>query len=177
MTDDQIPPRVRRLRSNRTGWTGPVVVAALVLGGGLLYDAVAVRTGHRARPWRAETADRLATLHLDDPVVLISAGAAVLLGVLLLVLALTPGLRRWLLLRQPGAVIDRAGVAALVTRRAEQLDGVHSAGAKVRRGRTTVTFVGRVDPADVQRELRTELARVPLAGEHRLDVRTGKGRR
>ncbi|WP_405019752.1 DUF6286 domain-containing protein [Kitasatospora sp. NBC_00070] len=177
MTVDQARPRVRRLRSTRTGWTALVVVAALVVGGGLLYDAAAVRTGHRARPWRAETADRLATLHLDDPVVLVSAGAAVLLGVLLLGLAVAPGMRRWLALRQPGAVIDRAGVAALLTRRAGELDGVDGVRIKVRRSRTKVTAGGSADPAEVQRELRAELARVPLAGENRLDVRTGKVRR
>ncbi len=177
MTVDQTPLKPRRLRANRTGWTALVVVAALVVGGGLLYDAVAVRTGHRARPWRAEAADRLATLHLDDPVVLISAGVAVLIGVLLLGLAVAPGMRRWLPLRQPGAVIDRAGVAALLTRRAGQLDGVSQVKVKVRRARTKVMLAGPADPAEVQRELRTELARVPLAGEHRLDVRTGKGRR
>ncbi|GAA1135214.1 hypothetical protein F4556_001764 [Kitasatospora gansuensis] len=177
MTVDQAPVRARRLRTARTGWTGLVVVAALVVGGGLLYDAVAVRTGHRARPWRAETADRLATVHLDDPVVQISAGAAVLIGALLLGLAVAPGMRRWLPLRQPGAVIDRAGVAALLTRRARQLDGVSWVKIKVRRARTRVTVAGPADPAEVQRELRTELARVPLAGEHRLDVRTGRARR
>lgn len=154
-----------------------MVVAALVVAGGLLYDAVAVRTGHRARPWRAEVAHQLATLHLDDPVVLISAGVAVLIGALLFGLAVAPGMRRWLPLRQPGAVIDRSGVAALLTRRADRLDGVSSLKVKVRRTRTSVTMAGTADPAEVQRELRAELARVPLAGEHRLDVRTGKARR
>ncbi|BFV56683.1 hypothetical protein KCMC57_up17870 [Kitasatospora sp. CMC57] len=177
MTVDQGPVPIRRLRSPRTGWTALVVVAGLVVCGGLLYDAVAVRTGHRARPWRAETAHRLATLHLDDPVVLISAGVAVLIGALLLGLAVAPGMRRWLPLRQPGAVIDRSGVAALLARRADRLDGVSSLKVKVRRARTTVTMAGTADPAEVQRELRAELARVPLAGEHRLDVRTGKVRR
>ncbi|MFJ8044216.1 DUF6286 domain-containing protein [Kitasatospora sp. NPDC096147] len=165
------------MRSDRTFWAGLVVVAGLVAGGALLYDAAAVRAGGTARAWRSETADELARRHLDDPVVLIAAGAALLLGGWLLLLALTPGQRRWLPLGRPGAVIDRAGVSALVARWAERIDGVDSAKVRTGRGWTVVRIDGDAEPASVERELRAELARVPLAGAHRLDVRTGRRRR
>ncbi|MGW4652580.1 DUF6286 domain-containing protein [Kitasatospora sp. NPDC004289] len=177
LTGDRPPAAARRLRSDRTFWAGLVVVAGLVVAGALLYDAAAVRAGRTARPWRAETADELARRHLDDPVVLIAAGAAVLLGLGCLVLALTAGQRRWLPLTRPGAVIDRAGVSALVTRWARRIDGVDSVKVRTGRGRTVVRIDGAAEPAAVERELRAELARVPLAGEHRLDVRTRRGSR
>ncbi|GAA0697887.1 hypothetical protein GCM10010193_61090 [Kitasatospora atroaurantiaca] len=165
------PVPVQGPRSARTAAAAVVATAVLVIGGALLYDVIAVRTGHQARPWRAKLAHELATRHLDDPWVLTGAGIAVLLGVWLCVLAFTPGMRRWLPLRQEGAVIDRSGVAALITARAEELPGVDSVAVRVRQNRTRVTVTGAADPAGVQRALRAELARIPLAGPNQLDVR------
>jgi hypothetical protein len=111
--------------------------------------------------------------------VLVGAGAAVLIGLWLLRLAFAPGLRRWLPLHSPDgtAAVDRAGVAALIGSRARELPEVTAAAVRVRQARTTVTIRGTADPAAVQRELREELARVPLARPHRLDVRTHRGER
>ncbi|MFG2822145.1 DUF6286 domain-containing protein [Kitasatospora sp. NPDC048365] len=149
-----------------------VVTVVLVMAGTLLYDVVAVRTGHRARPWRENLSQELATRHLDDPWVLGAAGGAVAVGAVLLWLAFAPGLRRWLALSRPGSAIHRAGVAALVAERAAELPDVHDARVKVSRRGTKVTVTGAHDPAAVERELRVELSRIPLAAPHRLDVRT-----
>ncbi|KJK57285.1 DUF6286 domain-containing protein [Saccharothrix sp. ST-888] len=169
--DAEAPGPVRRPRSPRTAWAGLVAVAVLVIGGGLLHDVIAVRTGHPARPWRAELAHQLAVRHLDDTPVRIGAGIAVLLGLWFCRLALAPGLRRRLSLRRPGAVIDRAGVAALIADRTRDLAEVDEVAVRVRRTRTRVTVSGAADPVLIQRHLRAELARIPLAGPHQLDVR------
>ncbi|MFE2105803.1 DUF6286 domain-containing protein [Kitasatospora sp. NPDC059463] len=171
--------KVRRPRAPRTVAAAVVATVLLVVAGGLLYDVIAVRTGHRARPWRAELADELATRHLDDPAVLAGAGAGVLLGALLLGLALAPGLRRWLPLRPHGATaaaVDRSGVAALLADRAAVLPGVEHLRVRVGRRRVRIALAGPADPASVQRRLREELAAVALARPPRLDVRTA-GRR
>ncbi|GAA2819245.1 hypothetical protein GCM10010441_49570 [Kitasatospora paracochleata] len=161
-----------KLRSRRTAATCVVVTAVVIAAGALLYDVIAVRTGHPAREWRSRLAHQLATRHLDDIWVLTAAGVAVLLGALLCTLAFAPGLRRWLALEPAGAAIHRGGVAALIAERAAELPDVHGAKVKVTRRATRVTVTGAHDPAAVERALRAELARIPLAAPHRLDVRT-----
>ncbi|WP_344338846.1 DUF6286 domain-containing protein [Kitasatospora putterlickiae] len=168
-----------RLRAPRTVAAAVVATVVLVVAGGLLYDVVAVRTGHQARRWRAELADELATRHLDDPAVLLGAGAGVLVGGCLLWLALAPGLRRWLPLRPHGetaAVIDRSGVAALLADRAAGTPGVEHLRVRVGRRRVRIGLVGPADPASVERRLREELAAVTLARPLRLDVRSARRR-
>ncbi|MFI6848498.1 DUF6286 domain-containing protein [Kitasatospora sp. NBC_00085] len=171
--------KVPRLRAPRTAAAVVVAVVALVLGGALLYDVIAVRTGHPARRWRAEIGDELATRHLDDLWVLLGAGAATLVGAWLLWLAFAPGLRRWLPLRPHGdtaAAIDRAGVGTLLADRAAGLPGIEHLTVRINRRRVNVVLDGPADPASVQRQLREELARVTLARPLRLDVRTRRGR-
>ncbi|WP_327681951.1 DUF6286 domain-containing protein [Kitasatospora sp. NBC_00458] len=167
--------RAPRLRAPRT--TAAVVVATVVLiaAVALLYDVIAVRTGHAARRWRTEAAEALATRHLDDTWVLVGSGAAVLLGGWLLWLALAPGLRRWLPLRPHGgtsAAIDRSGVSALLTDRAAGLPGVEHLRIRTGRRRVRIALTGPADPASVQRQLRDELELVTLARPLQLDVRT-----
>ncbi|MER5354373.1 DUF6286 domain-containing protein [Kitasatospora sp. NPDC002551] len=174
------PVKVRRPRAPRTTAATVVATVLLVVAGGLLYDVIAVRTGHQARQWRADLADELATRHLDDPAVLIGAGVGAVLGGWLLWLALAPGLRRWLPLRPHGdtaAAIDRAGVAALLTDRAAELPGVEHLRVRVGRRRVRIALAGPADPASVQRRLREELAAVTLARPLRLDVRMAGRRR
>ncbi|MFC8450498.1 DUF6286 domain-containing protein [Kitasatospora sp. NPDC057223] len=168
-------PRVRRPRAPRTLATAFVVVAVVVVGGALLYDVVAVRTGHSARAWRAHLADELATRHLDDVWVLLGAGAAVLVGGWLCWLAFAPGLRRWLPMRpaaRTDAVIDRAAVGALLVTRADEVPGVEGTTVRINRRRVRVAIAGPADPAAVQRALTAELDRIGLARPLRLDVRT-----
>ncbi|MFJ8439264.1 DUF6286 domain-containing protein [Kitasatospora griseola] len=169
-------PRKRRagrwLRSERGVVTALVVAVLVVAAGTLLYDMIAVRSGGQARPWRRDLAHQLATRHLDDPWVLGFAAGAALLGLVLLTLAFRRGLRGWLALEPRGTAIHRSAVAALLSRRAQQHADLHSWQVKVRRWRTRVTVTGTTDPAGVERHLRAELERIPLAGPHRLDVRT-----
>ncbi|WP_329499029.1 DUF6286 domain-containing protein [Kitasatospora herbaricolor] len=169
--------RVRREKSPRTVPTAVVVVAALAVCGPLLYDVIAVRAGRRAAYWRTELADQLATHHLDDLWVLLGAGAAVLLGGWLLWLAFAPGLRRWLSLlpaATTNAMIDRAGVGALLVARADEVPGVERATVKINRRRARVTVEGPADPAAVQRDLVAELERITLARPLRLEVLTSR---
>ncbi|MEU4118862.1 DUF6286 domain-containing protein [Kitasatospora sp. NPDC028055] len=166
------------MRSGRAAVAALVATVVLVVAGALLYDAVAVRAGQPARRWRAQIADELATRHLDDLWVLVGAGAAALIGLWLLWLAFTPGLRRWLVLRPyggTGAAIERAGVGHLLADRAAGLAGIEHLRIKVGRRRVRVSVSGPVDPAGVQRQLREELARVGLARPLRLDVRSWRG--
>ncbi|MFJ9952508.1 DUF6286 domain-containing protein [Kitasatospora sp. NPDC091207] len=176
---EPVTVKVPRPRAPRTVAAALVAVAVLVLGTALLYDVIAVRTGHAAGRWRAEAGDELATRHLDDPWVLLGAGAAVLLGGWLLWLALAPGLRRWLPLRPLGgtsAAIDRAGVGTLLHDRAAGLPGIEHLTVRVNRRRVKVLLTGPADAASVQRQLRAELAGVTLARPLRLDVRAKRGR-
>ncbi|MFF2039709.1 DUF6286 domain-containing protein [Kitasatospora sp. NPDC058170] len=176
---EQVAVKVPRLRAPRTVAAGVVATVALVIAAALLYDVIAVRTGHPARRWRAEIADELATRHLDDLGVLIGAGAATALGGWLLWLALAPGLRRWLPLRPHGdtaAAIDRGGVATLLVDRAAGLPGVDRTAVRVNRRRVKIALTGPADPASVQRTLREELARVTLARPLTLEVRTARRR-
>ncbi|MFD8595887.1 DUF6286 domain-containing protein [Kitasatospora sp. NPDC059646] len=162
----------RWLRSERGVVTALLVVVLVVAAGTLLYDVIAVRAGGQARPWRRDLAHQLATRHLDDPWVLGIAAGVALLGLVLLVLAFGRGLRGWLALEPRGTAMHRSAVAALIARRAQQRADLHSWKVKVGRRRTRVTVSGTTDPAGVERDLRAELARIPLAAPHRLDVRT-----
>ncbi|KIZ17908.1 DUF6286 domain-containing protein [Streptomyces natalensis] len=122
--------------SGRRPWSARRVPAALVavvlLGalGLLLYDVAAVRAGRPAMAWRTWLAHQLATRHLDSTWVLAAAAFAVLLGVWLLVLALTPGLRELLPMRRtaPGvrARLDRSAAALVLRDRAMEVAGVQS---------------------------------------------------
>ncbi|WP_228994245.1 DUF6286 domain-containing protein [Streptomyces sp. DH8] len=123
----------------------PAALLALVLLGAaglLLYDIVAVRADRPAMRWRRSLADGLAERHLDDVAVLVGAGVAAAIGLWLILLALTPGLRGLLPMRR-----DRAGVragldrdaAALVLRdRAVGVPGVQSVRVRVGRRKAKV---------------------------------------
>ena len=66
----------------------------------LLYDVAAVRADQPAMHWRRSLADELAERPLDDMWVLVGAGVAMALGLWLIVLAATPGLRDLLPMRR-----------------------------------------------------------------------------
>ncbi|MFJ7273905.1 DUF6286 domain-containing protein [Kitasatospora sp. NPDC098663] len=176
--DGPQPGKVRRPRATRAVVAAIVATVLLVLAGALLYDVIAVRAGYPTRRWRARIAEELATRHLDYLWALVGAGAAVLLGGVLLWLALAPGLGRWLPLRphgDTGAAIDRAGIGHLLADRVAGLQGIDQLRIRISRRRVRVTLIGAVDPVSVQRQLRDELARVTLARPLRLDVRAAPG--
>lgn len=82
----------------------PATIVALfaVAGTGLLlYDVAAVRAGQSAMRWRRKLAHELATRPLDDFWMIVGAALAMAVGLWLMVLAVTPGLRGLLPMRPP----------------------------------------------------------------------------
>ncbi|MFC9248895.1 DUF6286 domain-containing protein [Streptomyces sp. NPDC057136] len=118
------------------------VVALVVLGGAglLLYDVAAVRADHPAMQWRRSLADELAERPVDDVWVLTGAAVAAALGLWLILLAATPGLRDLLPMRRDHvdvrAALDRTAAAMVLRDRAVEVAGVQS--VRVRMGRSKV---------------------------------------
>ncbi|MET9764047.1 DUF6286 domain-containing protein [Streptomyces sp. NPDC006372] len=144
------PPTVRDGEDGREGrfWSArriPAgIVALLLLGlfGLFLYDIVSVRAGRPEMYWRRELADQLSERPLDDTWVLVGAGVAAVLGLWLLILAATPGLRDLLPMRRPHsdvrAGLHRDAAATALRDRAMEVAGVQSARVRVRRTRADV---------------------------------------
>ncbi|KRV49302.1 hypothetical protein AQ490_03670 [Wenjunlia vitaminophila] len=172
MTQTQVVPAAEAERPEPAPVRGPhrfwssrripsAVVAAVVLvaSGALLYDTVAVHGAHRrAGRWRRELADQLASRHLDDPWVLLGAAVAAVLGLWLLWLALSPGLRAVLPMNTPApamrAGLDRKAVALVLRDDVLRVSGVR--GVRVKTGRRRIKVRVDVhfrDPAEVRREL------------------------
>ncbi|MFF0626225.1 DUF6286 domain-containing protein [Streptomyces sp. NPDC004296] len=152
----------------------PAVLVALVLVGAtglLLYDVAAVRAGRAAMAWRRRLAHELAVRHLDDPWVLGAAGAAAALGLWLLVLAATPGLRAVLPMRRtaPGvrAGLDRPAAALVLRDRAMEVSGVQSVHVTVGRRRARARAVAHFRELD---EVRGDLGTVLDDGLRQLDL-------
>ncbi|MET7639038.1 DUF6286 domain-containing protein [Streptomyces sp. NPDC005438] len=173
------PGRAGRFWATRRG--PALVVAALVLlaTGALLYDVVAVRLGNDARSWRADLADELATRTVDDPWVIAGAVVAVLLGLWLLLLAVTPGRRSLLPMRRIGPVragLDRRAAAQSLRDLAMAVPGVRLAHVRVGRGRVRVGALAHFrELPQVREELEATLQqgveRLDLARVPRLQVR------
>ncbi|MFF4142709.1 DUF6286 domain-containing protein [Streptomyces sp. NPDC001698] len=142
---------------------GIVALLLLIVAGAFLYDIAAVRAGRPALRWRRELARQLAQRPLDDTWVLAGAGVAAVLGLWLIVLAATPGLRRLLPMRRTHPDV-RAGLhreaAALVLRdRAMEIAGVRSVRVRLRRRRADVRVVSHFRALEeVRADLDTVLA-------------------
>ncbi|AVZ72285.1 hypothetical protein SLUN_08855 [Streptomyces lunaelactis] len=119
------------------------LLAVVVLGGTglLLYDIAAVRADRPAMHWRRTTAAHLEEWRLDETGVLAAAAAAMALGVCLIVIAVTPGLRALLPMRRDVASVraglDREAAALVLRDRAMEVSGVQS--VRVRMGRAKVS--------------------------------------
>jgi hypothetical protein len=117
----------RRIPAALTALTALVVLAAAGL---LLYDIAAVRADRPGMRWRRELVRELAERPLDDIWVLTGAAVALLLGLWLLILALTPGLRGLLPMRRTHpdmrAGLDRVAAALVLRDRAMEVSGVQS---------------------------------------------------
>ncbi|SEC10488.1 DUF6286 domain-containing protein [Streptomyces sp. TLI_105] len=142
-----------------------VIVALLSLAavGLLLYDVVSVRAGRPGMGWRRRLADELATRPLDDGWMIVGAAVAMALGLCLVLLAVTPGLRRLLPMRQPTgtrgtgevrAGLDRRAVALILRDRAVRVSGVESARVDV--GRRKIKARAQVHFRDLD-EVRADL--------------------
>ncbi|WP_251049951.1 DUF6286 domain-containing protein [Streptomyces sp. ISL-86] len=180
------------LRPSRRPWSArriPAALIALVIGAAaaiLLFDVVRVRAGNVAAAWRTRLADELATRPMDD--IWIQVGAAVLtvVGLWLIILALTPGLRHQLPLKSPDdqvqALLDRDAAALLLRDAAMRVPGV--SGARIRVGRNRITARAEVRfraPDDVRADLLTALLeqrdRLALARPPRLAIRVRPARK
>ncbi|WP_107069630.1 MULTISPECIES: DUF6286 domain-containing protein [unclassified Streptomyces] len=141
----------RRFRSARRIPAALVALLVLAVAGLFLYDLAAVRAGRPAMAWRRELAHRLEAHTPADWEVQVAGGILVLAGAVLLLLALTPGIRRILMMRTPGehdgepdqqgdprlrAGIGRRDAAQVLRDRAMEVPGVRS--ARVRMGRSRV---------------------------------------
>lgn len=174
--------RSPRLWSARRIPAAVVALLAFCAFGVLLYDVIAVRAGHRAGAWRTRLADELANRPVDDLWMLVGAAVAAVVGLWLLFLALTPGLRRWLPLRAPEgftglrAWLDRRGAELLLRDAAMRVPGIGRAWVRVGRRRVVVRADVRFrDTATVRDDLRAavqdQCRQLALALAPRLTIR------
>jgi hypothetical protein len=160
---DAPTPHVRRFWAVRR--IPAAVLAAVVLGGTglLLYDVAAVRADRPAMAWRRKLADGLATRPLDDVVIVAGAAVAVVLGLWLLILAATPGLRGILPMRREHtdvrAGLDRKAASLTLRDRVMEVSGVQSARVRVGRAKVAVRAVSHFRALDeVRADVETVLA-------------------
>ncbi|MER7055869.1 DUF6286 domain-containing protein [Streptomyces sp. NPDC000351] len=148
----------RRFWSVRRVPAGVVALLLLLVTGAFLYDVTAVRAGRSALGWRRELAGQLADRPLDNTWVLVGAGVATALGLWLLALALTPGLRKELPMRRTHpdvrAGLHRDAAATVLRDRAMEVAGVQSARVRVRRRRARVRALSHFRELD---DVRTDL--------------------
>ncbi|KOU34764.1 DUF6286 domain-containing protein [Streptomyces sp. WM6378] len=162
---------------------GLLALVLLAASGLFLYDIAAVRAHRSAMRWRVRLADWLAGHPVDDVAVLAGAGAVALLGIWLIVLAVTPGLRGILPMRRESpavrAGLDRAAAALVLRDRAMEVAGVQS--VRVRMGRTRVvvralSHFRELDDvrADLDAALGTGIRELGLAGPPGLAVHVSR---
>ncbi|MET9296887.1 DUF6286 domain-containing protein [Streptomyces sp. NPDC003077] len=142
---------------------GLVALVLLCAAGLLLYDVAAVRANRPAMSWRKRLADELATRHLDDVWVITGAAVAMALGLWLLVLALTPGLRRVYAMRRGSpdvrAGLDRSAASLVLRDRAMEVPGIQSVRTSVGRRKVKARAVSHFRELDeVRHDLETALA-------------------
>ncbi|MGA4842779.1 DUF6286 domain-containing protein [Streptomyces sp. G45] len=164
----------------------PAALLALLLLGGsglLLYDVVAVRADHPAMRWRRELARELSERPLDDTAVLVGAAVAAVLGLWLVVLAATPGLRSVLPMRRGHADVraglDRGAAAMVLRDRALDVAGVRSVRVRMKRSKVDVRAVSHFrELDDVRGDLDTALAdgihKLGLGKQPALSVRVAR---
>ncbi|MCP3821274.1 DUF6286 domain-containing protein [Streptomyces sp. A3M-1-3] len=160
-----------RFWSGRRLPAGLTALVALGAAGLLLYDLAAVRADRPAMRWRRVLAQELAERPLDDVWVLAGAAAAVALGVWLLVLAVTAGLRRILPMRRRNADVraglDRDAAAMVLRDRAMEVSGVQAVRVRVRRSKAAVRAVSHFRELD---DVRADLDTVLAAGIRELGL-------
>ncbi|MFE5867890.1 DUF6286 domain-containing protein [Streptomyces roseifaciens] len=161
------------------------LVAAVVLGaaGVFLYDVAAVRAHRPAMGWRRRLAHELATRPLQDEWIVACAGVAVVVGVWLVVLAVTPGLRSVLPMRRDRADlragIDRRAAALVLRDRAMEVAGVQSVRVGVGRRRVRVRAQSHFRDlddvrADVDAVIAEGVRKLGLAHEPGVSVRVNR---
>lgn len=162
----------------------PATVVAMLAAAGtglFLYDVAAVRAGQSAMRWRRRLADELATRPLDDGWMIGGAALAMAVGLWLMILAVTPGLRGLLPMRPPAeaadmhAGLDRTAAALVLRDRAMEVAGVQSAridvGRRKIRARVRSHFRGLDEVrADLEAALEDGVRQLGLARPPALSV-------
>ncbi|MER5785703.1 DUF6286 domain-containing protein [Streptomyces mobaraensis] len=173
------PEGTERLDVGRAGrfWSARRLPAALIalvvlgLAGLFLYDVAAVRAGHPAMGWRRRLARELAHRPLDDGWIVTGAVLAVLTGIWLLVLAVTPGRRAVLPMRRETpdlrAGLDRRAAALVLRDRVMEVPGVQSVRVEV--GRIAVRARAQAHFRDLD-EVRTDVDGVLADGVRELGL-------
>lgn len=159
----EAPRRAGRFWSARRVPAALTAVVILGAAGMLLYDIAAVRAHRPGMSWRRSLARELATRPLDDVWVVTGAVVAVVLGLWLVVLAVTPGLRAVLPMRRDTtgirAGLDRHAAELALRDRAMEVAGVRSARVSVGRRRARVSAqVSFGDTEAVREDLDAALA-------------------
>ncbi|QMU78521.1 hypothetical protein GXW83_25230 [Streptacidiphilus sp. PB12-B1b] len=137
------PARPRRYWSVRRNASAVVALVGLFLAGAVLYEEIYVHTGHAAHSWRKAVTNYLAEHTLNDSWVIAGAAVACVLGLWLLVLAATPGLRALLPMDAAGttgmrAALDRGAVASVLHRATLEVPGVSSAAVRAGRRKAVI---------------------------------------
>ncbi|GAB2926133.1 DUF6286 domain-containing Asp23/Gls24 family envelope stress response protein [Streptomyces heilongjiangensis] len=133
----------RRLWSRRRVPVAVLAALGAAVCGALALDLVMVHAAHRpAAAWRVDAVHWLSEHGPGDRPVVVAGGLMALLGVWMIVLAVTPGLRRRTTLRSPGprvvAAVDRSAVEALTRDAVGEVAGVGEVRVRVRRRRVSV---------------------------------------
>ena len=140
-----------------------LAILLFVIAGFFLYDVAAVRAGRSALELRKWFARQLAERPLDDTAVLVGAGVAAALGLWLILLAATPGLRDVLPMRRTHrdvrAGLHRGAAAMALRDRAMEVAGVQSVRVRVKRRKVDVRAVSHFrELDDVRADLDSTLA-------------------
>ncbi|WP_338675756.1 DUF6286 domain-containing protein [Streptomyces sp. SCSIO 30461] len=165
--------RASRFWSKRRIPSGLVAALLTAASGLVLYDIAAVRTERPGVAWRRTLATELEQRPLDDIWVLAGASVAVALGLSLIVLAVTPGLRGLLPMRRLeddtglSAGLDRDAAALALRDRAMEVPGVQSVRVRMRRSRVRLRAVSHFRELD---EVRSDLDSVLDAGIRELGL-------
>ncbi|WP_406140899.1 DUF6286 domain-containing protein [Streptomyces sp. NBC_01089] len=175
--------RARRFWSGRRTPAGLLALVVLAAAGVLLYDVSAVRAGRPAMHWRRVVADDLATRPLDNIWIKVCAGVVMAIGLWLLILALTPGLRSLLPMRrdspQVKAALERDAAALVLRDRAMEVAGVQSVRIRMKRSKVKVrarSHFGELDDvrSDLTDAMATGITALGLGSRPRLSVRVGR---
>ncbi|WP_432174806.1 DUF6286 domain-containing protein [Streptomyces sp. Tue6028] len=142
---------------------GVLAVLILLCAAAFLYDVAAVRAHRPAMRWRRTLADSLAERPLDDTWVLVGAGVAAAVGLWLIVLAATPGLRDVLPMRRTHtdvrAGLHRGAAAMALRDRAMEVAGVQSVRVHMGRRKAAVRALSHFrELDDVRADLDATLA-------------------
>ncbi|GAA3649079.1 DUF6286 domain-containing protein [Streptomyces chitinivorans] len=175
--------------STRRFWSArrvPAAIVALLLAVAaavLLYEAVAASIDKSPSAWRREVTADLAARPLDDPWAIAGAALAVLLGLWLAVLAVTPGLRGLLPMRggssdgvRMRAGLERSAAEAVLHDRLLDVPGVRSVRVSAGRHRIKVRARAHFRPledvrGDLDRVLEEGVRQLGLARRMRRSVR------